>query len=104
MLLQNASNDPAANFDDGPRRRSRRVTLRHTAAVRVRGDEYLAKTCDLSEDGVGLLAERCPAEAGDTVEVDVLFGTVLKRFRGVVAFAEAAQAEGALRIGVSFGS
>ena len=96
-----AAPDPGAVPETNARRHSRRVPLKNTAALRVRGDEYLAKTCDLSENGLGLFAERCPAEPGDAVEVDVLFGTVLKTFRGVVASAEVLGE--ARRLGVCFG-
>lgn len=83
------------------RRRSPREALNATTAFRVIGDEHLCRTCDLSEGGVGLVIRGVSARPGDPVEVDVVIGDVLKKFRGVVAFT-GPSANGAVRVGVRF--
>jgi len=72
---------------DGPaRRKSPRISLVRTAAIRLRGDEYLCKTCDMSEEGIGIVLEGVDVSPGEPVEIDVLFDRVLKTFQGFVAF------------------
>lgn len=84
------------------RRRAPRVSEIHTAALRVRGQEVLCKTCDLSEGGVGLVTGPIEAAAGDAVAVDILFHGVLRRFGGQVAFVR--RDGSAVRLGVGFRS
>lgn len=84
------------------RRLTPRVAAVHTAALRVRRQEVLCKTCDLSAGGLGLVVSALDARAGDAIEVDVLFQGVLKRFRGSVAFV--LPRPSSVRLGVRFRS
>lgn len=83
------------------RRRSLREPLAATTALRILGDEILCRACDISEGGLGLRVTLRSLKSGDPVEVDVLIGSVVKRFRGAVVFSRPLVSGGA-RVGVRF--
>ncbi|MBI5018415.1 MAG: PilZ domain-containing protein [Deltaproteobacteria bacterium] len=83
------------------RRRSPRISLNHTAVLRVAGNEVLCKTYDMSEEGIGLVVLGSSVRWLDEVEIDVLFGQILKTFKGTVAFVSSFHG-GKTRVGIRF--
>ena len=83
------------------RRRSPRILLNHTAVLRVDGNEVLCKTYDMSEEGIGIVVLGSSVQWLDPVEIDVLFGNILKKFKGTVAFVTSVHG-GKTRVGIHF--
>jgi hypothetical protein len=83
------------------RRRVFREALNATTILRIRDKEFLCKTCDITENGLGFVLRDASVEANEAIEADVLIGNVVKTFRGVVLYARPV-AHGPVRVGMRF--
>lgn len=85
----------------GNQRQLFREALNATAILRVRDREILCKTCDISENGLGLILRDGSVQANESIEANVLIGNIMKTFRGVVLYTQPL-AHGPLRVGMRF--